>query len=469
MSEQITMEKSELEKVIDSKTQAKMNAMKAEWEAKSADEKAELSKANDAAIAKAVAKSEANRKSVEDTGYQLDGSKANKEMTLTSIIEKSEKQGSRMSDFDKDFQKSSDELALLNNIYGKDNSKGTDEILSTKCFKRYSSLVKKMANEKSYDEGATTGAEWLPTYLSNRMIELVENANDFTIANLFERINMTSKVFEIPRSEGHPVAYLGSIGGTPAGSGAGDTTGKATFTAKKIIGWTKTAYEQDEDQTIALIPYIERTLSERIAKGISDAIINGDTSATHMNANVTTSTDRRKAWNGLTKIAQDNSYTKSVGAIWSTTLLRKVEAQIDLEFQDFDMLKLILGADGYTQLRNLAEVTTVDKIGNMATILNGKMTQIDGMDVIKTSLINEAVTAAGVVSGTTASNTKGQALIVNPKAFALGVRRSLLLESDRNIKTQEIDIVASMRADFQSLILASGQKAVVQAINVTKF
>jgi len=464
---EITMKKSELEKVIDTKSQERIDVLKAEWEKKSAQEKLDMAKAQDEAIEKAIKKSETERKSIEDTGHLLDGSLPDRKTALKVTLEKSKRWGSELSDFDKDFQNKSDKLALMAHIYKGDVAdKGEGAIVNTNCFKEYMKLVKNM--HKSYDEGSGTGAEWLPSTMSNRLIDLMEVDNDFTIANLFERIPMTSKTLSIPRATAHNVAYKGAIDTTPGGAGAGSTTDNTDFSVEKIIAWTATAYEQDEDQIFALLPYIERVLVSRLAKGTSNAIINGSSAGT-MDDGLTATVDVRLAWDGLRQICQTNSYTKSVAGVWTTAKMRAFVNEIDLAFsEDFSDLAFIVGKDTRNQYRGLTEVTTVDKIGqNMATIIHGVLKQIDGIDIIPTSLVLDAVNASGVVNPTAANNTKGQALCVAKSAFALGVKRSVMLESDKDIKKQNIDIVASTRMDFQSLIKASSQQAVVQAINIT--
>ena len=470
MEENITMKKSELEKVIDVKSSEKIEELKKEFEEKHKTELAEQKAEQEKAIAEAIKKSEAERKSIEDTGKFLDGSKSDNKTALRVLLEKGEKYGSKMSDFDKEFQEKSDRLALMNYIYEADRMhKGAGAILETRAFKDYMKLIKSASkDQKVYDEGTGTGAEWIPDIMSNRLIDLMEVSNDFTIANLFERIQMTSNNLTIPRTDSHPVAYKGSINTTPSGSGAGSATGSTKFEVEKIIAYTQTAYEQDEDQIFALLPYIEKVLVSRLAKGISNAIINGSSAGT-MDSGLTANVDVRLCCDGLRQIAQTNSYTKSIGGVWTTAKMRSFTNEIDLAFsEDFSDLAFIVGKDTRNQFRGLAEVTTVDKAGqNMATIVHGILKQIDGIDIIPTSLVSDAVNASGVISPTSANNTKGQALCVAKSAFALGVKRSVMLESDRDIKKQNIDIVASTRADFQSLINASNQQAVVQAVNVT--
>jgi HK97 family phage major capsid protein len=80
-------------------------------------------------------------------------------------------------------------------------------------------------------------------------------------------------------------------------------TGNVTLTAKKLGCLTVFSEEVSEDFVIAIIPFLRNKLGNAIASAIERAILDGDTTATHMDNDVTASTDARKAWIGLRKDA----------------------------------------------------------------------------------------------------------------------------------------------------------------------
>jgi len=457
----VSMKKADLEAVINAKVAEVEKQSKKDAEAL----REELTEKANETIKEELAKAEATRKSVEETGLDCFGEEVSDNARIVAKLEKSEKD-SDLTDYDKELQRTSDHCAIIKAVFDKEGRK--EEFKKTKTWKKFEKLVAKGNFLKAFDGGSGTGLEWEPTILSNRLVEYVEASGDFAVANLFPRVNMESKIFEIPREEGTVTATLGSVGGSTYESST--TTGKSTFTAKKLIGYTKVAYESDEDMIISAMPLIESRLVKSIARATSDAILNGDTDGTHMDADVTLSYDRRKAWDGLRKIAQTTTWTKSIGAVWTDTLMRAWIAEIATEFYaQMNDLALILPKNSYHQLRGLAEVRTVDKFASMATIVNGVLSQIDGIGVTLTSLLG-LTDSSGTVSPTAANNTLDQALLVYKPAYALGMRRSMLIETDKNIRTQETDVVASIRADFQPLIKATtvtDQQSVVQAINIT--
>lgn len=470
------MKKEELEKLIDAKTAEKSKEyadnVKKELEEKHAKELEEIRKSNDEKIKLEIEKAEANRRSIDETGLNVFGENATDKEIVEAKLEKSEKyDGIKLNDFEKEFQKRHDHAAIMRYIMKKSAGDGYNErdFINSKTWKKFAHLCKQSKLFKAFDEGTGTGAEWQPTVLSSRLIEYVEASGDFAIANEFERIMMASSTFNIPREDGTVTAHKGSIGGTPTESSS--PTEDTTFTAQKIIGHTKVYYEAQEDMIISAIPFIENRLVRSIARGTTDAIINGDNSTTHMDANVTLATDRRKLWKGLRKKCQANSWTYNVAGAWTQEKFRKFQNEVDVAFMtEFNDLLFIFGKDSYNQIRNLTEVRTAEKYLNNATVIRGVLQDIDGIKIDLTSLLSDSINAAGVVSSTSSDNVKGQALIVYKPAFALGMKRSLMLETDKNILTQHIDVVASMRLDFQSLIkttVTGDRKCVVQARNIT--
>ena len=83
------------------------------------------------------------------------------------------------------------------------------------------------------------------------------------------------------------------------------------MTAKKMAVRVITSTELGEDSIIPALPYIKNKISTAIATAIDDCILNGDTSSTHQDTNVTLAYDHRKAWKGLRYYALNCSTTAS--------------------------------------------------------------------------------------------------------------------------------------------------------------
>jgi hypothetical protein len=93
------------------------------------------------------------------------------------------------------------------------------------------------------------------------------------------------------------------------------------------------------------------------------------------------------------------------------------------------------------------EVTTVDKMGPQATILNGQLASVNGHPLIVSAAMS-LTEADGKVSTTGSNNTKGQIATFNRRGFVVGWRRRIRLETERLPATDQNRIVASLRLGF---------------------
>jgi hypothetical protein len=120
---------------------------------------------------------------------------------------------------------------------------------------------------------------------------------------------------------------------------------------------------------------------------------------------------------------------------------------------DPNSLAWVVGISGYNQMLALSEVITVDKYGPNAVVLSGELARFDGIPVIVSEYVREDLNATGVYDGTTTGRT--EVLLVRKDAFLYGDRRDVLVETDREIKSQTIDLVASQRVAFSNRYVAT--------------
>jgi HK97 family phage major capsid protein len=266
---------------------------------------------------------------------------------------------------------------------------------------------------------AAEGLEWVPTALSADFIEKFRFGS--RIASLFPDIAMPTNPFKLPYTGGLGADsfYLvgESISDSPAASPTTTlATGAQTLTAKKLKARIYFSEEITEQSIVPLLPHLLAEILQAGSEAIDDCVLNGDTTATHMDSDVTDSKDRRKIWNGLRD--QCPAGTKvDLGTFATATLLSIVTAMGKYGITPQD-LALITGPTGYNKLRLLTEVLTVDKYGPQATILNGELAKISGIPIIISEAVRQNLNATGVYDGST--TTKTIALLVNRKAAMLG-------------------------------------------------
>lgn len=306
-------------------------------------------------------------------------------------------------------------------------------------FDRSSALKKAMDSAT-----AGEGLEWCPTLLSADFIEAFRL--EAKVAALFDDVPMKSNSFKLPYLGGLSAAsfyYVAeSLSDSPTASPAATAaTGDQTLTGKKLKCRALWSDEFDEDSVLAVLPILKKEIATAGMGALEDAIINGDTTATHMDSDVTGSHDRRKMWNGLRD--QCPSGTKVDLGTFATATFLSILTKMGIYGINPKDLAIITGARGYNHLRNLTETLTVDKYGQKATLLNGELGSIAGIPIIVSEYVRENLNASGVYDGSTTDNTI--ILIVNRKGLILGTRGAIKLTFVGEAQVDQNQLIMSFR------------------------
>jgi HK97 family phage major capsid protein len=319
-------------------------------------------------------------------------------------------------------------------LYKKLNRFATDEM----------SELKKMTTS-----GSGTGAEWIPTGFSNQLIEAVQLAGK--VANQFRQINMPTNPFNIPVQSSFATAYKGAEGSATTSSAVG--TAQVALSATKVMCEVPLTDELNEDAAIAMLPFIKTSVAESVARGIEDCIINGDTTTTHMDNDITASADVRKCWKGLRKHALEQSYKTDLGSAHNYDALCKFMGYMGVYGADPSKLFWLCGVQEWAKLMFLRDasnnnvVITMDKFGSNASVAKGQLGLLAGIPVIASEFCRENLNASGVHDATT--QTKGTITLVNKESFILGNRKDIQVEMWRDGRAQVDYLIASARRDFK--------------------
>jgi HK97 family phage major capsid protein len=257
------------------------------------------------------------------------------------------------------------------------------------------------------------------------------------VAPLFRNIAMQTNVMTIPVNPeagsatwvqnanfGAAPATLGAAGAS-AGGNATHAIKEITLNAYKVATNEYTAYEEEEDALLALMPIIRDGMIRRVARAVDKAFLLGAgsgadpvgglaTLATNSTGNITTSTPSA-------------SYVATVAALRS---LRKGLGVWGLDPQD---VVYIVNTDIYYNLLEDTTFQTMNQVGTQATLLTGQIGQIGGSPVL--------------VSGEFASAASGAVGMValNPSNFIVGNQRGLRIDTQELVETQRRVMVASLR------------------------
>lgn len=354
-------------------------------------------------------------------------------------------------------QRKADDLYIVASLLNVDRRLKGEPPVNVKGLRLYQELQEL---RKALGTGTTgEGAEWIPTGFSPQLIEEVKLA--LKVAALHGRINMPTDPFKIPAKRGRSTAKLVAERGTT--SAQSFTTGNVILDAKKLMAYIDVPYEMEEDSIVAMLPIIRADIVSALAEGQENATINGDDSGTHQDSDVTDADDARKAWKGYRKLAL--SAAKVDLATFDTAGLRSLRSKLGKYGVNPAQLAWVCGINTYTnKFLSLSEVITLDKYGPNATVITGELAKFDGIPIVVSEYVREDLNASGVYDGVTTDKT--QLSLVYRPGFIYGDRREVLVETDRQIKSQTTDIVASQRLDFKSRFDTASETVVGIGYNI---
>lgn len=310
--------------------------------------------------------------------------------------------------------------------------------------------------QKALATSATNlGAEWIPTGFSSRLMEAVRL--EAKVAGLFETISMPTNPYTIPVDLRGTGAYLvaeNTSGSSPTKvteTGTANVTDNMTLTAKKIGARLVFSEEINEDSIVSLIPMFTNILTKDLAEGLEDAIINGDDNGTHMDSDITGTTSVKEAFDGLRYYALNNGTAAIAGGNGAPTIdmIRSQRAEMGKYGVNPKDLAVIAGMKVYMGLLGIDQVETLEKFGGQFTALSGALGVVDGMPVVVSEFARENLNASGVYDGSTTD--RATMLIPNRKAFLIGNRSDIQINTLMDVEYDQIIMVPKMRVAFQNI------------------
>jgi HK97 family phage major capsid protein len=316
------------------------------------------------------------------------------------------------------------------------------------------------------------GAEWVPTTLSNQLVDDIRLA--LNVAGLFPSITipMGTGTFEIPKKGARQRAYLvgepisDSPDKVPA---ATPPSGKVSFSP--VTHALRMLWSDDitEDAAIAMFPLVRDELVQALVDAAEDSIINGDsTDSTHFDSDVTSGNDTRKSYDGLRYFSGQSAGEAAVDistlALATLRNIRKKMGKYGVNPMD---TQYVSGISAYVQLLSLDEVETMEKFGPAFTAKNGTLAVLDGSGISVSEFMRQDCNASGVYDGVT--TTKSNLLLVNTKAhWTADKAGGMKMESARDIESLQNVAVSSIRRDFKRVnVPTSGEATVGIGYNLT--
>lgn len=208
-----------------------------------------------------------------------------------------------------------------------------------------------------------------------------------------------------------------------------------------------------EDSVVSLAEFAIADLELTAARDQDDLVINGDTASTHQDSDVTLAADHRKAISGLRILTPSASKIDASNAGLTTDMTRRAITTMKSgisRYGNVDDLIYLVSLEGYWHLLILAENLTREKRGELATIDTGVLTRFMNIPVVQSSMVRSDLNASGVYDGVTMTRT--EAIIYNKRAYVVGTKREVRIESERVLSVDRRRSVLTLRKDFKSMM-----------------
>jgi len=322
--------------------------------------------------------------------------------------------------------------------------------------------------QKAFNDSATVGAEWIPDqFAANLYVNLEETSQlPRVVADNLQKQAVERNTILVPRMSKGGRPY---IKGTVTSDSPTAYTASTVTTSQKSITMSGLASRfliddaAAEDSAIAVIPTLQRQIINDLNDALEDALINGDTTGTHQDAiadwnirgrwgtspSLGGGSDHRRMFKGMRKQAFDRSSSADLSTFNFAALLGLKAQMGELALQD-----VVLFASPEAVLANLlslSEVKTIDTFGPLATVKTGQIAAIMGMPIIMSRFIGADMNASGVYDNVTTNKTG--LLMAHAPSWYIFERKGILVETDRKIDVGASEIVATMRASFDTLDL----------------
>lgn len=260
------------------------------------------------------------------------------------------------------------------------------------------------------------------------------------------------------------------------------------YLVKKCMAVVKKSYEALDDSLIPLAEEVRMGIIDALARSIENAVINGDSTATHMDdATIAAigANDYRRAFKGLRRLALSKGTADAGGAAMTEanwlTLISAAQEKGGVYLDDMQASQgkvvLLVSQNVYNQLRMLPSFLTKEKAAGNATLFGAPVDSVFGIPVIMTPYIPVSVNATGVVDAIADNNTKAMAVMLNRDYFKYYTTGAAMLESDKDVYTQFVGFAGSLRAGFNGLFdrvdtnptaVDATRKTAIAIVNIAK-
>jgi hypothetical protein len=293
----------------------------------------------------------------------------------------------------------------------------------------------------------------------------------FMLADQFDSMPMNSPLIRVPGALGRLMGQLE----TDDADFTPQYNTQASFLVESKNNVVHSVITNDllDDSAPAIIDKLRKEVVWGIVRAYERSILDGDTSVAHMDSDVTSAKDFRKAFMGLRKIALANSANGSIydhlndtasKAVWSETLKKMGKQGLvkdDLVFIIPPTIShdLVTGA--------IPELFTAFAFGGLASNVTGTVPPVFGIKNIESAYMREDLAATGVHSGVALDDTRTYVLLVQKSRCLNWVRQASRVWASPSLPSSDKMLMSGKaRHTFSVIPQTSVEKSVVAGINI---
>ena len=331
-------------------------------------------------------------------------------------------------------------------------------------FKTYAAILARngfvqKANEIMHPDSGGVGATLDFTMLSATMIDKMRL--ELVVADKFREIQLTRPTQKFPTRTADGFGVLGGSTTTsppardtisnPFPSAAHFTTptfSERQFDVKHLLVFMWWNDDMVEDSIVPWLPMMREDISYFAARTLDRAILDGDTTGTHMDDDVTAATDFRKAFYGLRKMSANNLENQGAAALDDGDL-HTLRASLGIYGKNPSDLICFMALKQYYELVSLGVLSaTIANINAPANVLaqNGVVNAWWGIPIAVSEFVRTDVNATGF--NDSSANTKAVVYMANKNRFVRARYGTVQIEDTRVAPMLTTVLQNDVRIDF---------------------
>jgi len=323
----------------------------------------------------------------------------------------------------------------------------------------------------------TDFADWVDTVQSRFFFE--EYEIPLLLADKFDYMPMTSPLVRVP---GALDLLYGQLETDDATFTAQSNT-ESSYIVESKNNVVHTLITQDllDDSSPAIIDKLRREVLKGVARSHERSILDGDTSVTHQDQDVTAAKDYRKAWNGLRKRAFDNEAAIVGGGgaanqivydhgddVPSKDLFSELLKRLKCLGDDKQDLCYIMGCSTSHDLvaGAIPELFTAFSFGSLASNRTGQVPPVFGIESVESSYVREDLASTGKFA-TATTDTQTYMILVKKSRFSNWIRQATRVWASPSLPSSDSMLMSGkQRAAFAGIPQSTTERSVVMGINI---